>query len=63
MGKRASNYAIQEKFQHFGNTVSHIFYKVLSFLLYLHAKTVNLPTQDDALHSQIVDDTKYSLYF
>lgn len=43
VGERASNQVIQEKFQHFGDTVSHRFHEVPSSLLHLHAKIVNHP--------------------
>ena len=62
-GKGAFNHTVQEKFQHSGDTVSHVFHEVLSSLLYLHAETVNLPTKDDVLHPRIADDTKYFPYF
>lgn len=37
------------------------FHKVFSFLLYLRTEIINLSTKDDALHPQIVKDTKYFL--
>ena len=61
--EKASNCVVQEKFQHFGDTVSHVFYEVFISLLYLHTETVNLPTKDNALYPQIADNTKYFLYF
>ncbi len=42
MRKRAFSYVMQEKLQYYNDTISHIFYKVLSFLLYLYMKTINL---------------------
>lgn len=63
VGEGASNRAVQEKFQHSGNTVSHIFHEVLNSLMHLHAKIVNLPTKDDVLHPRIAEDNKYFLYF
>ena len=61
--ERASNCAVQEKFQHFGDTVSHVFYKILTLLLHLYIETVNLPIKDDALQPRIPDNRKYFLYF
>lgn len=63
VGERASNRAVQEKFQHSSYTVSHVFHEVLSSLLHLHAETINPPTKDDALHPRIANDTKYFPYF
>lgn len=54
---------MQEKFQYSGDTISHVFHKVLNYLLYLYAETVNLPTKDDALHPRIADNPKYFPYF
>lgn len=61
--KRVSNCKVQEKFQYFSNIVSYIFYQILILLLYLYAKIVNLPTKDNVLHPQIIDNIKYFPYF
>lgn len=61
--EEASNHTIQEKFQHFGDTISHMFHEVCTLLLHLHVETVNLSTKDDVLYPQIVDNTKYFPYF
>lgn len=63
IGEGASNYAVQEKFQHCGDTVFHVFYKVFTLLLHLHVEIFNLPTKDDVLHPKIADNIKYFSYF
>lgn len=63
IGERAFNCTMQEKFQYLDNTISYIFYKVFSFLLYLHAKTINLPIKDDILYFQITNNSKCFPYF
>ncbi|WP_375449288.1 hypothetical protein [uncultured Nostoc sp.] len=63
VGKRNSNWDLQETFQYLGATISLVFYEVLATLLILHKKTITLPNASEPLDSRIADDTKYFLYF
>lgn len=63
MKKKASNCTSQEKFQHFSNNVFYIFYEIFNFLLYLHMKTINLPTKNNTWYFQTANNPKYFLYF
>lgn len=56
VGRGASNRAVQERFQHSGDTVSRCFHPVLDTLVEMHAHNVKLPGED-------YHDSKYAAYF
>ena len=63
VGERSRNYAIQERFQYFGDIVLRVFHEVLVTLMIFHQKIVLLPLADTPLADQIAKDSKYFLYF
>ena len=63
VGEGSGNRAVQERFQHSGDTVSHVFHEVLAALMILHQKIVLLPHADTPLANRIAKNTKYFPYF
>lgn len=49
VGEGSGNGAVQEGFQHSGDTVSHVFHDGLAALIILHPKIVLLPLADTPL--------------
>ena len=43
----ATNRAIQERFQHLGNTVSQCFHQILDALVEMHSHYVKLPNENN----------------
>lgn len=63
VGEGSGNRAVQERFQHSGDTVSHVFHEVLEALMILHQKIVLLPNSDTPLADRIAKNSKYFPYF
>lgn len=62
VGEGSGNRAVQEIFQHSGDTVSHVFHEVLEVLMILHQKIVLLPNSDTPLADRIAKNSKYFPY-
>lgn len=60
---KGSNRDVQERYQHFGSTVSQYFQEVLKACLHLHIKYVKLPVVPHRLAARISQDHKYTPYF
>lgn len=60
VGEVSGYHAVQERFQHSGDTVSHVFHEVLAALMILHQKIVLLPNSDTPLADRIAKNSKYS---
>ena len=58
-----SNRELQDRFQHFGDIISHIFNKVLIVMVRLSIIYMCFPSPDKPLASQIQNNLKYYLYF
>lgn len=62
-GHGTTNCSIQKCFQHFGETISQYFPKVLNALVLMHAYYVQLPINTNKIDAQIRKDFKYEPYF
>lgn len=62
VGRGASNRAVQERFQHSGDTVSRCFHQVLDALVEMHAHNVKIRGEDYQTDARIMDDSKYAAY-
>ena len=63
LGHGASNWEVQENFQHSGSTLSLCFQEVLAAMLILHTKYVHQPKLFDPTPDTILQNRKYSPYF
>lgn len=63
VGESASNQAVQNDFQYFGNTITNCFHQVLSELVTLHKERVKLPDLLMPVCAQIDNNPKFALYF
>lgn len=62
-GQSASNRLMQEKYQHFGNTISHCFNEVLTALIHLGQHYISVPQVSFTIQSKISSSRKFFPYF
>lgn len=58
-----TNRGVQERFQHFGETVSRYFYQIMNTLVEMYVHYVQLPDKNYYTDRRITSNPKYASYF